>query len=116
MADPQLREPGAFVAGLSFMGALFALTLPGLLVLLDLFAFAETLWNRLTGGRALPWTWGRTTRPAGAFSVDGVDSRQLSTELTVGIDDSRAQAQWLGRVSESGSVVAESPIAALIWN
>lgn len=38
------------------MGTLFALTLPGLLVLLVLFAFAETLWNRLTGGRALPWT------------------------------------------------------------
>lgn len=55
-----------------------------------------------------------------SFSVDGVDSRQQSTELTVadrdGVD-SRVQAQWLGgRVSESGSVVAESPIAPLIWN
>ncbi len=51
-----------------------------------------------------------------SFSVDGVDSRRQSTELTVDGVDSRAQAQWLGRVSESGSVVAESPTAALIWN
>lgn len=38
------------------MGALFAMTIPGLVVLLVALAFAETLWNRMTGGRALPWT------------------------------------------------------------
>ncbi|EEN86364.1 DUF6191 domain-containing protein [Rhodococcus qingshengii] len=54
------------------MGTLFALTLPGLLVLLVLFAFAETLWNRLTGGRALPWTRGRTTRPVSAAGFEEV--------------------------------------------
>lgn len=49
------------------MGVLWAMTLPGLVCLLVLLAFAETLWNRLTGGRMLPWTrarGGRTVHPS----------------------------------------------------
>ncbi len=32
------------------------MTIPGLVCLLIAVAFAETLWNRATGGRMLPWT------------------------------------------------------------
>ncbi|MFC4603112.1 DUF6191 domain-containing protein [Rhodococcus kronopolitis] len=54
------------------MGLLWAMTIPGLLCLLVLLAFAETLWNRLTGGRALPWTrkhGGRTVSATGFEEV-----------------------------------------------
>ena len=54
------------------MGTLFALTLPGLLVRLVLFAFAEPLRNRHPGGRAVPWTGGRRTRPVSAAGFEEV--------------------------------------------
>lgn len=57
------------------MGALWAMTIPGLVCLLVLVAFAETLWNRVTGGRMLPWTrrrGGRTVAATGFEEVTAV--------------------------------------------
>ncbi|GAA4480466.1 hypothetical protein GCM10023094_27040 [Rhodococcus olei] len=57
------------------MGALWAMTIPGLVCLLVLVAFAETLWNRVTGGRMLPWTrrrGGRTVAASGFEEVTAV--------------------------------------------
>lgn len=54
------------------MGALWAMTLPGLLCLLVLMAFAETLWNRVTGGRMLPWTRRRGGRTVAATGFEEV--------------------------------------------
>ncbi|MFD1813012.1 DUF6191 domain-containing protein [Rhodococcus gannanensis] len=54
------------------MGALWAMTLPGLVVLLVVLASAETLWNRLTGGRMLPWTRRRGGRTVAATGFEEV--------------------------------------------
>ncbi|WP_027502407.1 DUF6191 domain-containing protein [Rhodococcus sp. UNC363MFTsu5.1] len=57
------------------MGMLFAMTIPGLVCLLVLAAFAETLFNRVTGGRMLPWTrrgGGRTVSATGFEEVTAV--------------------------------------------
>lgn len=54
------------------MGALMAMTIPGLAVALVLFAFAEVLWNKLTGSRLLPWTRKRGGRPLAATGFEEV--------------------------------------------
>ncbi|MFF0817071.1 DUF6191 domain-containing protein [Rhodococcus sp. NPDC003318] len=54
------------------MGVLWAMTIPGLVCLLVLFAFAETLWNRVTGGRMLPWTRKRGGRTVAATGFEEV--------------------------------------------
>ncbi|MGY2011126.1 DUF6191 domain-containing protein [Nocardia gipuzkoensis] len=54
------------------MGLLVAMTIPGLAVLLILFAFAEVVWNRLTGSRVLPWTRKRSGRPVAATGFEEV--------------------------------------------
>ena len=54
------------------MGVLWAMTLPGLVVLLVVLAFTETLWNRLTGGRMLPWTRARGGRTVAATGFEEV--------------------------------------------
>ncbi|MCP2280600.1 hypothetical protein SAMN04244553_0070 [Nocardia amikacinitolerans] len=51
---------------------LIALTIPGLAILLVAVAFAEVLWNRLTGSRLLPWTKRRTGHPIAATAFDEV--------------------------------------------
>lgn len=54
------------------MGLLVAMTIPGLAVLLILFAFAEVAWNKLTGSRALTWTRKRSGRPVAAAGFEEV--------------------------------------------
>ncbi|MBF6205830.1 hypothetical protein IU483_17280 [Streptomyces gardneri] len=54
------------------MGLLVAMTIPGLAVLLILFAFAEVAWTKLTGSRALPWTRKRSGRPVAAAGFEEV--------------------------------------------
>jgi hypothetical protein len=54
------------------VGALWAMTLPALVVLLVVCAFAETLWNRVTGGRMLPWTRRRGGRTVAATGFEEV--------------------------------------------
>ncbi|MEU6190681.1 DUF6191 domain-containing protein [Nocardia sp. NPDC047038] len=54
------------------MGLLVAMTIPGLAVLLILFAFAEVACNKLTGGRALPWTRKRSGLPVAAAGFEEV--------------------------------------------
>ncbi|WP_280239797.1 DUF6191 domain-containing protein [Nocardia abscessus] len=54
------------------MGLLAAMTIPGLAVLLILFAFAEVVWNKLTGSRVLPWTRKRSGRPVAAAGFEEV--------------------------------------------
>ncbi|MEU6830607.1 DUF6191 domain-containing protein [Nocardia beijingensis] len=54
------------------MGLLVATTIPGLAVLLILLAFAEVAWNKLTGGRALPWTRERSGLPVAAAGFEEV--------------------------------------------
>ncbi|MET7773702.1 DUF6191 domain-containing protein [Nocardia sp. NPDC005366] len=53
------------------MGVLVAMTIPGLACLLVALAFAEVLWNRVTGGRFLPWSK-RTDRPVAAAGFEQV--------------------------------------------
>ncbi|WP_371852368.1 DUF6191 domain-containing protein [Nocardia arizonensis] len=53
------------------MGLLMAMTIPGLAVSLITLAFAEVLWNRLTGNRFLPWPQ-RTGRPVAASGFEEV--------------------------------------------
>ncbi|MGV9334564.1 DUF6191 domain-containing protein [Nocardia sp. NPDC003726] len=54
------------------MGLLVAPTIPGLAVLLILLAFAEVAWNKLTGGRALPWTRELSGIPVAAAGFEEV--------------------------------------------
>ncbi|GAA5075622.1 DUF6191 domain-containing protein [Nocardia iowensis] len=54
------------------MGALVAMTIPGLAILLIVVAFAEVLWNRLTGSRILPWTRKRAGSPISATGFEEV--------------------------------------------
>ncbi|MGQ4617064.1 DUF6191 domain-containing protein [Nocardia sp. R7R-8] len=54
------------------MGLLVAMTIPGLAVLLILFAFAEVAWNKFTGSRVLPWTRKRSGRPVAAAGFEEV--------------------------------------------
>ncbi|WP_431970696.1 DUF6191 domain-containing protein [Nocardia sp. bgisy134] len=51
---------------------LLAMTIPGLALLLILLAFAEVLWNRLTGSRFLPWTKRRSGHPVAATGFEEV--------------------------------------------
>ncbi|WP_216909246.1 DUF6191 domain-containing protein [Nocardia noduli] len=53
------------------MGLLVAMTIPGLACLLIALAFAEVLWNRLTGSRVLPWSR-RAGRPVAAAGFEEV--------------------------------------------
>ncbi len=54
------------------MGVLWAMTIPGLVCLLIAVAFAETIWNRATGGRMLPWTRRRGGRTVAATGFEEV--------------------------------------------
>ncbi|MCJ0904470.1 DUF6191 domain-containing protein [Rhodococcus sp. ARC_M6] len=97
------------------MGSVFALTLPGLLVLLILFACAETLWNRLTGGRALPWTRGRTSRPVSAAGFEEVaalfqgskhhEFEQRQSALMHREDDAEGEPAWVAVDTDTNTVV-----------
>lgn len=60
------------VTRLTGMGMLWAMTIPGLVCLLVVLAFAETLWNRVTGGRMLPWTRRRGGRTVSATGFEEV--------------------------------------------
>ncbi|MEV4241550.1 MULTISPECIES: DUF6191 domain-containing protein [unclassified Nocardia] len=54
------------------MGALVAMTIPGLAILLIGLAFVEVLWNRLTGSRILPWFRHRKHTPVAATGFEQV--------------------------------------------
>lgn len=100
---------------LCFMGTVFAMSLPGLLVLLVLLAFAETLWSRLTGGRALPWTRRRTTRPVSAAGFEEVaalfqgakhhEFEQRQSVLMHREDGSDGDPPWVSVDPEANKVV-----------
>lgn len=54
------------------MGALVAMTIPGLAILLIGLAFVEVLWNQLTGTRILPWFEHRKHTPVAATGLEQV--------------------------------------------
>lgn len=54
------------------MGALVAMTIPGLSILLIGLAFVEVLWNRLTGSRILPWFRHRKHTPVATTGFEQV--------------------------------------------
>ncbi|NMD61316.1 UNVERIFIED_ORG: hypothetical protein FNL38_102294 [Nocardia globerula] len=101
------------------MGTVFAMSLPGLLVLLVVFAAAETLWNRLTGGRVLPWNRGRATRPVSAAGFEEVaalfqgskhhEFEQRQSALMHREDGSDGDPPWVFVDPESNKVVLRRP-------
>ncbi|WP_433724917.1 DUF6191 domain-containing protein [Nocardia sp. CA-129566] len=54
------------------MGALVAMTIPGLAIVLSGLAFVEVLWNRLTGSRILPWFRHRKHTPVATTGFEQV--------------------------------------------
>ncbi|WP_406273558.1 DUF6191 domain-containing protein [Nocardia sp. NBC_00881] len=56
------------------MGPLVGMTIPGLAILLIVFAFAEVAWNKLMGSRILPWTRKRASRPVAAAGFEEVSA------------------------------------------
>lgn len=62
------------------MGALVAMTIPGLAILLIALAAVEVLWNRLTGSRLLPWTRPRSGTPVAAAGFEEVTAAFQGTK------------------------------------
>ena len=91
------------------------MSLPGLLVLLVLCAFVETLWNRITGGRALPWTKRRTSRPVAATGFEEVaalfqggkhhEFEQRQTTLMHREDGAEGEPAWVAVDTDTNTVV-----------
>ncbi|MDI9916261.1 DUF6191 domain-containing protein [Rhodococcus sp. IEGM 1379] len=82
-----------------------------MLVLLILFAFAETLWNRLTGGRALPWMRGRTSRSDSRKwwrRIQGSkhhEFEQRQSALMHREDDAEGEPAWVAVDTETNTVI-----------